>query len=165
MSCAATEQHDELCGENPQKHAQRIDRGVADGRLFARTDAVGIGQRGRVGVGSGQHAHDGEIVEFVAQPRQRAHDEDGDDGDEKAGVDIFQSVMPDCAPDGCSPASVNPCFCNAITMSGMAIPRMAAPFGMVINLPTELSSTFFVISENPNSTMMSVSSGYCFTKS
>ena len=92
MSCAATEQHDELCGENSQKHAQRIDRGVADGRLFARTDAVGIGQRGWVGVGSGQHAHDGEIIEFVAQPRQRAHDEDGDDGDEKAGVDIFQSV-------------------------------------------------------------------------
>ena len=63
-SGSAEEQDHDLCRENSEEHTQWIDRAIAYGRRLFRADAVGIGECGWVGVGSGNHTHDGEIVEL-----------------------------------------------------------------------------------------------------
>ena len=54
---------------------------------------------------------------------------------------------------------------KAPTISIMDTPFILAPFGMVMILPTEFNITLFVISLNPNSFIISATSGYSFTKS
>ena len=92
LSRSAEEQHDDLCREDSEEHAERIYRGIAHCRRFFAACGVGISQCGRVGIGSGDQSHDGEIVEFVFQPCDGSDDEDGDHGNEESGIDIFQSV-------------------------------------------------------------------------
>ena len=82
-------------------------------------------------------------------------------------------VTPGCtvvfasSPDrfGMSPSKVKPAFIKAPTISIMDTPFILAPFGIVMILPTEFNITLFVISLNPNSFIISVTSGYSFTKS
>ena len=82
-------------------------------------------------------------------------------------------VTPGCtvvfasSPDrfGISPSKVKPAFIKAPTISIMDTPFILAPFGIVMILPTEFNITLFVISLNPNSFIISVTSGYSFTKS
>ena len=54
---------------------------------------------------------------------------------------------------------------KAPTISIMDTPFILAPFGMVMILPTEFNITLFVISLNPNSFIISATSGYSVTKS
>lgn len=67
MLCPTHKQYDELCGEDAQEHAQRIDRGIADGWCFFGADAVGISQSWRVCIGTAYHTDERKVVELVFQ--------------------------------------------------------------------------------------------------
>ena len=71
------------------------------------------------------------------------------------------------SPDkfGISPVKVKPAFMKAPTISIIDTPFILAPFGIVMILPTEFNITLFVISVNPNSFIISITSGYSVTKS
>ena len=86
------EQHDDLSSKDPEEHAQRIYSGVAHSRSFLGARGIGVGQCWWIGVGTGDHTHDREIVELISQSCDSTNDEDWHHGDDKSGVDIFQSV-------------------------------------------------------------------------
>ena len=89
---SAEEQHDDLGCEDAEEHRERVDRRVAQGGGLLRADAVGIGQCGRVGIGTGYHTHDGEVVELELQTGYRADYQDGNDRDEETRQHVEQSV-------------------------------------------------------------------------
>ena len=72
---------------------------------------------------------------------------------------------PGAAPTaGMSPAGSKPLASSARATSIIEMCFIFAPFGIVITLPTEFSIAFFVTSVKPRSAMISLSSGYCFTR-
>ena len=77
---SAAEEHDELCRKDAEEHAQRINCRIADGGSLTRADAVGVSKCWRIGTCTGNHTHDGEIVELELQTGNHTNDKDGDDG-------------------------------------------------------------------------------------
>ena len=89
---AVEEQDDELRGEDAQEHAKGIDGAVAYGRCIVVGGLVGIGQGGRVGGGTCDETHKGEIVHLIAPTGYHANDEDGNDGDEETCPHIGDAI-------------------------------------------------------------------------
>lgn len=83
---------DELRQEDAHEHGQGIDRGIAHGRGVVARGGIGKCEGGRVGVGAGNEAHEGEVVELHLQPRKDADQEDGHGGDEEAHPDVVHTV-------------------------------------------------------------------------
>ena len=92
LNLSATEEDDQLGCENSEKHTEWVDRGIADGWCFFGTNLVGIGQGGRICACSSQHSHNGEIIKLVLQSGNCADDQNRNDRDQHAGVNVFQSV-------------------------------------------------------------------------
>ena len=76
LQYAATEQDDDLGGEDAKEHAQRINRRIADGWCLAVANAVGVGEGRGIGIGTCQHTHDGEIVELEFHAGNGADNQD-----------------------------------------------------------------------------------------
>ncbi len=85
---SAEEEDDNLGGEDAQEHGQRIDRRVAQSGSLFGADAVRVGEGRRVGVGTGYHTRQGEVVELVAYAGNGAYDENRDNRDEEAREDV-----------------------------------------------------------------------------
>ena len=89
---SAEEQHHNLCREDTQEHAQRINCRITYGWSLLGARCVGIGQGRRVGIGTCQHTHDGEVIELELQAGDGSDDEDRNHGDEESGVYILDTV-------------------------------------------------------------------------
>ena len=85
---SAEEEDDDLGGEDAQEHGQRIDRRVAQSGSLLGADAVRVGEGRRVGVGTGYHSRQGEVVELVAYAGNGTYDENRDDCNEEAREDV-----------------------------------------------------------------------------
>lgn len=98
----AGEEHHQLRHQDTQEHAQGIDGAVAQRGSLLGASLVGVGQCRGVGVGAGQHTHDGVIVELIAQACDGPHNQDGDDGDKETRAHIHQAAVAHGVPEGAS---------------------------------------------------------------
>ena len=93
MRCLTEEeQQNELCNEDAQEHRRKIDSAVTNCRGVVAGCSIGKRQRRRVGVGTCNESHEGEIVELKFPTTDESADENGDNGDEEAHPYVVYAV-------------------------------------------------------------------------
>ena len=92
---SAEEEHHDLCCEDAQEHRERIYRRITQRRCLFRADAVRVGQGRGVGVCTGYHTCNGEVVELEPDAGNRSDNQDGDNRDEETRqhIDISRNIM------------------------------------------------------------------------
>ena len=107
---STAEKNYQLCCKYSKEHTQRINRRIAQSWCFSVANRVCVCQCGRVGIRTCYRTHNGEIVELVFHSCNCSNNEDWNNRNQEACVNILQAIALYYGfPEACTSLDTNRC--------------------------------------------------------